>query len=126
MKAFYVPSLILAGLLIVSLGVSGYVQSRTDTWIRAAESISAPLEEEHWNEIRSRLLALHTDWEKSQDCFHLILAHQALDETEKYFSGAFAACQEQDAVEFRILLAQLISQFAFLGGTQEVTVGNIL
>ena len=76
--------------------------------------------------MESNLLAVHKDWESRQKFFHLLIAHQDLDETEKYFSGALAACREQDSVELRILLSQLCTQFTFLGDTQELTLKNIL
>lgn len=126
MKAFYVPVSILVALLLLSLWGSAYVQNRTDTWITAVEALSVPIEESHWHEVESQLLAVHKDWSNSQGLFHLILEHNDLDEAEKCFSGALAACREEDRLELNIHLAQLISQFIFLGDTQEVTLKNIL
>ena len=126
MKAFYVPVSILVALLLLSLWGCAYVQTRTDTWITAVEALSVPIEEAHWHEVESQLLAVHKDWSNSQGLFHLILEHNDLDEAEKCFSGALAACREEDSVELSIHLAQLISQFIFLGDTQEVTLKNIL
>lgn len=126
MKAFYIPASLLVLFLLFSLWVSAYVQEQTDSWITAVENLSIPSEEEHWHEIESELLALHKDWTNSQRFFHLILDHEDLDDAEKYFSGALAACREEDSVEFSIHLAQLVSQFIFLGDTQEVTLKNIL
>ena len=126
MKAFYVPVSILVALLLLSLWGSAYVQTRTDTWITAVEALSVPIEEAHWHEVESQLLAVHKDWSNSQGLFHLILEHNDLDEAEKCFSGALAACREEDRLELNIHLAQLISQFIFLGDTQEITVKNIL
>lgn len=126
MKAFYVPVSILVALLLLSLWGSAYVQNRTDTWITAVEALSVPIEEEHWHEVESQLLAVHKDWSNSQGLFHLILEHKDLDEAEKCFSGALAACREADRLELSIHLAQLISQFIFLGDTQEITLKNIL
>ena len=126
MKAFYVPVSILVALLLLSLWGSAYVQTRTDTWITAVEALSVPIEEAHWHEVESQLLAVHKDWSNSQGLFHLILEHNDLDEAEKCFSGALAACREEDRLELSIHLAQLISQFIFLGDTQEITLKNIL
>ena len=126
MKAFYVPVSILVALLLPSLWGSAYVQNRTDTWITAVEALSVPIEESHWHEVESQLLAVHKDWSNSQGLFHLILEHNDLDEAEKCFSGALAACREEDRLELNIHLAQLISQFIFLGDTQEITLKNIL
>lgn len=126
MKAFYVPVSILVALLLLSLWGSAYVQTRTDTWITAVEALSVPIEEAHWHEVESQLLAVHKDWSNSQGLFHLILEHNDLDEAEKCFSGALAACREEDRLELNIHLAQLISQFIFLGDTQEITLKNIL
>ena len=126
MKALYIPSSLLIVFLLLSLWVSAYVQNCTDTWIAATANLSIPTEKEQWYEVESKLLLLHKDWSQSQKFFHLILAHDDLDETETYFSGALAACREEDRVELSIYLAQLISQFIFLGDTQEITLKNIL
>ena len=126
MKALYIPVAILFSLLVMSLLGSAYVQNRTDIWIASVEEISESLPGEHWYELESTLLAVHKGWEDSQKLFHLILDHQDLDEAEKYFSGALAACREQDSIEFRIHLAQLTAQFTFLGDTQELSLKNIL
>ena len=126
MKALYGPVSILALLLAFSVLISSYVQSHTDAWIAAVEEISAISEQEHWNEAESRILMLHKDWAKRQKYFHLILTHQDLDETEKYFSGALAACHAKDTAELQIHLAQLTSQFNYLGKTQELSLQNIL
>lgn len=126
MKALYIPTAILVSLLAGSLWTSAYVQNRTESWITTAEELSASLEEQHWHEMESGILSLHKDWAKSQKYFHLFLIHQNLDEAEKYFSGALAACREKDAVELRIHLAQLSSQFSYLGSTQSITIQNIL
>lgn len=126
MKAFYVPVSILVALLLLSLWGSAYVQTRTDTWITAVEALSVPIQEAHWHEVESQLLTVHKDWSNSQGLFHLILEHNDLDEAEKCFSGALAACREEDRLELNIHLAQLISQFIFLGDTQEITLKNIL
>lgn len=126
MKAFYIPASLLTLLLLISLWGSAYVQNRTDIWITTIEELSPVTEENRWYETESRLLALHKDWMDSQNILHLILAHDDLDNAEKYFSGALAACREKDRVELHIHLSQLVSQFVFLGDTQKVQLKHIL
>lgn len=125
MRALYIPLTVLMILLIASLWCSAHVQNRVDTWITQIEDISAALDDEHWDSLGSQILAAHRNWEHSQTLFHLILNHQDLEDAEKYFTGAMAACRERDSVELRIHLAQLISQLTFLSDTQEVTLRNI-
>lgn len=126
MKALYIPASILAVLLALSLWSSAYLQHQADTWITEIEDITAEIKEERWDKIASHILDLYQDWGESQSLFHLILAHEDLDEAEKYFAGALAACQEEDNVELHILLEQLASQMTYLADTQEVTLKNIL
>lgn len=126
LKAFYIPSSVLALLLILSLLTSAYVQRCTDTWSTATNEIINQLEKKQWNDLESGIRIVHRDWQSKQIYFHLFLAHQNLDEAEKLFSGALAACREEDTVELRILLAQLISQFMYLADTQEISLKNIL
>lgn len=126
MKAFYIPVSLLAVLLVLSLWSSAYLQSRADTWNREIEAITDTLDEEQWQTLEDRICALYRDWEESQSLFHLILAHEDLDEAEKYFAGALSACREMDTVELHILLSQLASQMTYLADTQEVTLKNIL
>lgn len=126
MKAFYLPVSLLALLLILSLWSSAYLQSRTDTWNHEIAAITDALDEEQWQTLEASICDLYHDWEESQPLFHLILAHEDLDEAEKYFVGAFAACRERDNVELHILLSQLASQMTYLADTQEVTLKNIL
>lgn len=126
LKAFYIPASLLVLLLLISLWGSAYIQDRTEKWITIIEDLSPIAEEDRWYEVESKLLALHKDWMDSQKIFHLILAHDDLDSAEKYFSGALAACREEDRVELRIHLSQLVSQFVFLGDTQKVQLKHIL
>lgn len=126
MKALYVPASLLAVLLALSLWSSVHLRNQADTWITEIEDITAEIGDETWHKIESHILDLYQDWEESQSLFHLILAHEDLDEAEKYFVGALAACQEEDNVELHILLEQLASQMTYLADTQEVTLKNIL
>lgn len=126
MKALYVPSFLLAFLLVVSLWVNSGVQRDTRQWLAAVDSVIELLPDEAWTEMEARLLSLYQNWDQRKMTLHMIMEHQDLDEAEKLFAGAFAACREQDSVELHILLEQLRTQILFLAETQQANVKNIL
>ena len=126
MKALYVPSFLLAFLLVVSLWVNSGVQRDTRQWLAAVDSVIELLPDEAWTEMEARLLSLYQNWDQRKTTLHMIMEHQDLDEAEKLFAGAFAACREQDSVELHILLEQLRTQILFLAETQQANVKNIL
>ncbi len=126
MKALYIPITLLAIILLSSLTSSAYLQQRTEEWITLLEQCEAFLSEEQWERTQDCLRTAHTSWEQHATVLHMILEHQDLDEAEQLFSGAFAACREQDTEEFRIFLHQLTTQLQLLAETQVANLQNIL
>ena len=126
MRALCIPLCILLALLITALWSSAYTQNLVCEWIVQIEEISHALDNEYWYDTEAHILSAHKNWSHHMTFFHLIFNHQDLDETEKYFAAALAACKEADRVELRINLAQLIVQLTFLADTQEVSLRNIL
>lgn len=126
MRALYIPLCVLLTLLIAALWSSAYTQNLVSEWITQIEEISQPMENEYWYDTESRILHAHQSWSQHTPFFHLIFNHRDLDETEKYFAGALAACKDEDCVELRINLSQLIVQLTFLADIQEVSWSNIL
>ena len=126
MKALYVPSAVLALILLFSLWTGLYTEQRTAQWLTGLERTGELVEKESWDDAQSQLLAVHRDWEYYQASFHLFLEHQDLDAAEELFSGAIAACRKQDSAETSIHLEQLCTQLAFLAETQALNIQNIL
>ncbi len=126
MKAFYIPAFLLMFLLVVSVWVNSGVQRDTRQWLGAVDGMVEILEENEWSEIEKQILELYGKWDQRKTVFHMIMEHQDLDEAEKLFAGALAACREQDSVELHILLEQLRTQILFLAETQQANIKNIL
>ena len=126
MKAFYIPAFLLMFLLVVSVWVNSGVQRDTRQWLGAVDGMVEILEENEWSEIEKLILELYGKWDQRKTVFHMIMEHQDLDEAEKLFAGALAACREQDSVELHILLEQLRTQILFLAETQQANIKNIL
>ena len=126
MKAFYIPLAILTAILLLSLITGSYTQRCAQEWIFLLEECDDFLQEEQWEHTETRLLETLNSWKKHATVFHMILDHQDLETTDQLFSGAFAACRQQDRIELQIFLYQLNSQFLFLADTQRTTLKNIL
>lgn len=126
MKALYIPVALLALIVVSSLTTSAYLQQRTVEWTTLLQQCEDFLSEEQWERIQECLRTAHASWEEHDTILHMILDHDDLDEAEQLFSGAFAACQEQDREEFRIFLRQLTTQLQLLAETQVANLQNIL
>ncbi len=126
MKALYIPVALLTIILFSSVWASSYIRQCTGEWIDLLEQCEDFLHEEQWERTQERLLAAHTSWNRHATVLHMILEHQDLDEAERFFSGAFAACRERSSTELRILLRQLTTQLNLLSETQEANLKNVL
>ncbi|MBR3704987.1 MAG: DUF4363 family protein [Oscillospiraceae bacterium] len=126
MKAFYIPITLLTIILSCSVAASSYTRQCTADWIAKLEQCEDFLHEEQWERAQDRLLAAQKGWLQHATALHMILEHEDLEEAERLFSGAFAACREHDSTELRILLHQLITQLDFLAETQKANLKNIL
>lgn len=126
MKSFYIPLALLISVLFFSLITGSYVQRRTQEWNSLLEECSHSLQQEQWEETEDLLREALRAWDAHAALFHMFLDHEALENIDLLFSGAFAACLQQDRVELQIFLYQLNSQFLFLADTQRATLKNIL
>lgn len=126
MKALTIPAALLALILGFSLWTGRYVELRTDHWSALLEQTGSAARREDWPAAREQLGQTYRDWQSSQPFFHTIMEHDQLDEAEVLFQGAIAVCEERDAADFHLLLAQLISQLRSLAETQSISIQNIL
>ena len=125
MKAFVLPVIGLAVLLLVSLWAGICVRQDTEIWVSELDALNELPEREDWTGGKERIQAVYQKWSRRQNVFHMIMEHQDLAETEKLFAGVLAACTQRDDVEFRILLTQLRMQLLFLSETQQANLKNI-
>ena len=125
MKAFVLPVIGLAVLLLVSVWAGIGVRQDAEMWIGELEALDELRKSGDWTGTEERVQALYQKWSRRQNVFHMIMEHQDLAETEKLFAGVLAACAQRDDVEFRILLTQLRMQLLFLSETQQANLKNI-
>ena len=126
MKNFYIPMGILAVILGFSLWSGRYVELRTEHWTALLEQADQEGRLENWNSARDQMEDIYRDWQDSQTFFHIIMDHDALDDAEESFAGAFAVCREAGSADFHMLLAQLAVQLELLAETQSVSIKNVL
>ena len=126
LKAFYIPLALLTLVLLFSLITGSYVQRCTQEWNSLLEECDNFLQQGQWKHTEDFLREALNHWEAHASLFHMFLDHDALENIDLLFSGAFAACHQQDRVELQIFLYQLNSQFLFLADTQRATLKNIL
>lgn len=126
MKAFYIPTAVLAAILAFSLWTGRYVQRNTDTWTAALAESGEAARGGDWASAGDSLERAYGGWLRCQDFFHVIMDHAELDEVEELFAGASAVCQEQDEPDFHTLVAQLSSCLEMLAETQRASLRNIL
>ena len=126
LKAFYIPLAILISILLFSLITGAYVQRCAQEWNFLLEACDEFLQQDQWENSETLLREALNDWEKRATLFHMFLDHEALENIDLLFSGAFAACRQQERSDLQIFLYQLKSQFLFLADTQRTTLKNIL
>lgn len=126
MKSFCIPMALLLVILGCSLWTCSFVEQRTTHWSDMLSEVEELARQEDWSRAEERLRAAYADWDDSQTLLHILLEHDELDEAESLFSGAFAACREEDDADFHLLLAQLTEQLRLLAETQSVSIKNIL
>lgn len=126
MKTLYIPAAILALILGFSLWAGMYADMRTEQWVTLLDEAGVLAQQENWDEANRVLDKAYRDWNSSQSFYHTIMKHEDLDEAEFFFTGAAAACREEDNEEFHILLAQLTKQLRLLAETQKASIQNIL
>lgn len=126
MKALFIPTGVLALILGFSLWTGRYVEIQTNQWLELLEAADLPAQENDWQLAEDRLRQVYGSWKSCQTFFHIIMDHDALDDVEESFAGAFAVCREAGSADFHMLLAQLAVQLELLAETQSVSIKNVL
>ena len=126
MKALYIPVALLTIILCFSIFTDSYVRGHTQEWSFLLDQCEGFLREEQWERTENRLTRAYEGWQQHTTVFHMILEHRDLEEAEKFFSGAFAACRDRNSEDLTIILHQLSSQLRLLAETQEANIKNIL
>jgi len=126
MKSLYIPLAVLTIILAFSLLSGRYVDKCTQRWTYQLTQAAQAADVDQWDQAQTFLEQAQAGWLQNQAFFHTIMDHEDLDCTESLLAGTFAACGQQDGVEFHILLAQLITELHFLSEAQSTSIKNIL
>ena len=126
MKAFYIPTALLALMLLAAQLAGSYVEQNTTQWIDQLHGAITCMDEDRWEDAQRQIHTAWEDWLRHSETFHMFLKHEELDEMGALFVNAIAACTERDRTELRIHLQQLILRLESLSRTQKATWANIL
>ena len=126
MKVFHIPCFLLCALLLFSLGNSVWLTRRCDNWAKELDAIDQSARQEDWDSARNQLNVLYEDWQRVQTWLHITIEHEELDMAQSLFHSSIVLCQEEDSVEFRAHLAELLSQLQLLDEMERISIKNIL
>lgn len=126
MKSYGIPCLVLALLLALCLFSGAWLTQRCDGWAAQLNEIDRRAQADDWEEAEELLESLYGDWLQVQLWLHITMEHDELDEAEALFCRALVLAEEEDSVEFRAHIADLLSQLQLLAEMERVRVENVL
>lgn len=126
MKSYGIPCLILALLLALCLFSGTWLTRQCDGWTAQLQEIDRCARADEWDAAEARLEALYGDWLQVQTWLHIIMEHEELDEAEALFCRSLVLVEEEDSVEFRSHIADLLSQLQLLAELEQVRLENVL
>lgn len=126
MKYFVIPAAVLALLLGLSLWNARIAESEIGPWCDALAQASEAAAQDDWTQAERAVRETHEAWNAKHAYFHIITAHDELDQADALFASAESFAQEREAAEFRATLAELIVQLRVVAEMQKLTVRNVL
>ena len=126
MRALYISTALLAAMFLLTLANSHYVASQVDSWLDLLEQVDIAADNEDWDTVMSTAQQAYTSWSHCQFYFHTVIRHEELDQAESLFLQLLVVCDEQDAAEARLHLADLRSQLRLLAEMEALSIPNIL
>jgi len=126
MRSLYVPLSVLILLLALSLQAGARVDRLSTQWVDALDRADTLAQSGRWDLARSLLLDTAGSWQAEQRLLRAIADHGALESIWSNLAGALTACEEEDPVEFRILLSQSRQQLKALATAQALSIENVL
>ena len=126
MRSFVIPGAVLALLLGVCLLSGAWLTARCTDWTAALADIDALAQNDDWETAENRLETLYGQWQQVQIWLHITLEHEALNNAEALFCRAAVLAEEEDSVEFRAHIADLMSALQLLCEMEQVRLENVL
>jgi len=126
MKPFFLAASMLVLALVFCLWNAGSVTRRTlalEALVSDAEVCAGGGD---WDGANAAVDRAYGCWLDQQTYFHIVMQHEALDETESLFRRLRAFENAPDDAEFCADAAELLSQLALLRELEEISIKNIL
>ena len=126
MKYFIVPAAVLALLLGLSLWNAATVDALIEPWCASVEEARSAAAREDWDAASRLLHETREAWSARHAYFHIVTAHDELEEADALFASAESFAEARDAAEFRADAAQLVAQLRVVAEMQRLTIKNVL
>ena len=126
MRPLCISTALLAAMICLTLANSRYVAGRVEDWLALLEQVDAAADREDWPAALEAANRAYDSWGGSQFYFHTVIRHEELDQAESLFLQLLVVCDEQDAAEARLHLADLRSQLRLLAEMEALSIPNIL
>ena len=126
MKSFAIPTAVLVLLLALCLWNGHLLTQRCEEWTAQLQVIDDLAQHDQWDTAQAQLEQLYADWQQAQTWLHITVEHDVPGEAEGLFRRALVLAEEEDSVEFRAVLAELLSQLQLLCEMEQVRVENVL
>ena len=123
----YLPSVaVLSVILVFALWNDAHMSGETDRWRTQLSQADALVQEDCWEEARTKLAESYEDWSRRQTYLHIVSEHDALDDAEAMYRRAMAFADTRELSEFRAELADLRDQLRLLAEMERLSIKNVL
>ena len=125
-KGYWLPLLVLSGILLFSLWTGRTMERHTTRWREQLRQVDALAQAENWPEATAFLVEGYRDWSSHQTWLHILAKHDTVDGAETMYCRAIAFALAREPSEFRAELADLEAQLGLLAETEHLNVQNVL
>jgi len=126
MKIWGISGGVLAALLALSLLNSAYLSRCCAQWNSQLTEIDRYVQQEDWHTVSEKLDSFTVSWQKRQTYLHIVIEHRELDNAQALIEKSLVLAQEEDAPEFRVNNAELLSQITLLDEMEQLSIKNVL
>ncbi len=126
MKYLFIPLALLGLLLGLSVWNAATVEVDIGPWCEALSAASQAADREDWAAAERTVLETQQAWEAKHPYFHIVTAHDELDQADALFASAGSYAADREEAAFRAAVAELIAQLRVVAEMQRLTVKNVL
>lgn len=126
MKYFILPTAVLALLLGLSLWNAREIEGLVSPWCDALEKSVSAAEQEDWDSAANGILTVRNNWSSCHPYFHIVTAHDELDQADDLFAQAESYAVDHELPELRASVSALIVQLRVVAEMQKLTIRNVL